>query len=253
MDPAQLTQALSEVDPILWIAIGAVLLVLLLVAVLLTVRLHRRRQRLRDRYGAEYARTARRTGSRRRADQDLLAREEHRRSYEVRRLEAGERERFQARWEALQSSFVDGPQTALTGADELLAEVAAAKGYDASDGDPLRDVSVDHPLALDHYRAARSKASHGGDRSDTERLRRAMLGARDLFETLLGREHPEAASPSAAFSDLVDEDETPASERAHGHAAYDPDGPLAQGHSGEMPLYGPDGRPLGSDADQRRR
>lgn len=251
MDLAQLTQALSEIDPLVWIAIGAVLCVLLLAGILLTVRVRRRRRRLRQHYGAEYTHTARRTGSPRRADRDLIAREERRRNYEVRALEAGERERFHARWEALQSSFVDGPQTALQGADELLAEVATAKGYDASDGEPLRDVSVDHPLALDNYRAARAKGTREADRPDTESLRLAMLGARELFETLVGRSHPDPASPSAAFSELVDEEEPPAAEPARDHGPYDPDGPLAQDHTGEMPLYGPDGRPLGSDAGQR--
>lgn len=253
MDLAQLTDAMAEVDPLVWIVLGAVVLLLLLVGIFLTARLRRRRRRLKEHYGAEYTHTARRTGSPRRADQDLLAREEHRRSYEVRSLEAGERERFHARWEALQSSFVDGPQAALQGADELLVEVASAKGYDAADGDPLRDVSVDHPLALDNYRAARAKGTREADRPDTESLRLAILGARELFETLVGRERPDAAGPSAAFGDLVDEDEPPRTDPVRENRADDPDGPLAKGHTGEMPLYGPDGRPLGNDVGQRRR
>jgi hypothetical protein len=259
MDLTQLTEALSEVDPLVWVVLGAVLLLLVLVAVLLTVRLRRRRRRLRTHYGAEYEHTARRAGSPRQADRELLAREEHRRSYEVRSLEAGERERFHARWEALQTSFVDGPQTALQGADALLAEVAGEKGYDGSEGDPLRDVSVDHPLALDRYRAARASGTRESDRPDTETLRVAMLAARELFETLVGRETPEAASPATAFSELVDEDEAdrpgpardPDTTRDPRDGTRDPgttrdprDGTPASDPAGEQPLYGPDGRPL---------
>ena len=254
MDPDQLSSVLADVDPLVWLIAGAVLLLLVVGLLAVLIRRRRRRQRLRDHYGAEYDHTARRAGSPRRADQDLLAREERRRSYEVREFEAGERERFHGRWEALQASFVDGPQAALQGADALLGEVAETKGYDASDGDPLRDVGMDHPLALDRYRAARADGTHESDRPDTELLRQAMLGARELFETLVGRERPEAASASAAFSDLVEDDAQVEEAPTGTPERTGDDGPLAEGPTGEMPLYGPDGRPLGREAsgDHRR-
>lgn len=251
MDTTQLTRALSGVDPLVWAAVAGVLLLLVVAMVVLLVRRRRRRQLLKERYGAEYAHTAQRAGSSRGADRDLLAREQRRRTYQVRELEAGERERFRSRWEALQASFVDSPHAAVRDADELLAEVASAKGYDTPGDDPLSDVSVDHPLTLDRYRSGREGGVAESDRPTTERLRLAMLGARELFETVVGRDHTEAEGGSSAFRGLVEEDDGAPHAPADGHDD-EPGGPLAQGHTGEMPLYGPDGRPLGNEASGRR-
>ena len=212
----------------MWLTVAAVVVLALAGLVTLLVRRRRRRKRLRHRYGAEYEHTAQQAGSRRRADRELVAREEARRHYEVRDLESGERERFRARWEALQASFVDDPWAAVRGVDELVTEVAVAKGYPDHDGDALTGASVDHPRSVDRYRTAAGVVEEAGAEAGTEHLRHTVLAARDVFETMLGPSETRGAGPRTAFQALIDEDEddTPAPRRP------------------SSPLYGPDGRPL---------
>jgi hypothetical protein len=203
--------------------------------VALLVHRHRRRKRLRRRYGAEYEHTAQQAGSRRRADQELVAREEARRHYEVRDLEPGERERFSARWEALQASFVDDPWAAVRGVDELVTEVAVTKGY-PDDGDPLTG-RLRRPSPLDRPLPDRGRdVEEAGAEAGTEHLRHTVLAARDVFETMLGSTDTSGAGPRTAFQALVDEDE---------RSPCAP--PLVV-----VPLYGPDGRPLREEPADRR-
>jgi hypothetical protein len=66
------------------------------------------------------------------------------------------------------------------------------------------DLSVEHPVVVENYRAANSIAERnkrGG--ADTEELRRAFVSYRALFEDLLdvdlpdnGRKQPEVVKPS---------------------------------------------------------
>lgn len=253
MDLAQLEQLptqLQGVDLWIWIAVAGLVVLVAIAVTLLLVRRRRRRRTLRHRYGAEYERTAQRAGSRRRADQELLAREQERAHYEVRELDAGERERLRARWEALQASFVDDPWAAVRGTDELLGEVAALKGYPPRGEDPLAGVGVDHPRALDRYRTSgQAVEDAGGAQADTEQLRRAVLASRDLFETLVGSERADAvgAGGRAAFRALVDEEEPAGSdelpERGRPRRTAGPDD-AGEETTSSMPLYGPDGQPL---------
>jgi hypothetical protein len=265
MDLTELSQALQDVDPVVWLVAAAVVVLLIVTFVLLAVRRRRRRKNLQQRYGSEYERVARRSGSRKGADQALVEREERRRSYEVRELEAGERDRLRARWEALQASFVDGPETAVRGAHDLIVEVATTKGY-PREGDPLEDVSVDHPLMVDRYRSAQPEppAADDGRAPATEPLRRAMLAARELFEAIVGREDPASPDASSAFRDLVEEDEEPhgdgraeAPQTTSGAGASPSDPRVDEARhvgdgEGEAPLYGPDGRPLHEPAGRHR-
>jgi hypothetical protein len=49
------------------------------------------------------------------------------------------------------------------------------------------DISVDHPLVLDNYRAAHQGAlRHTRGQANTEDLRQAMIHFRTLFEELVG-------------------------------------------------------------------
>jgi ABC-type nickel/cobalt efflux system permease component RcnA len=196
---------LAAIDP-LWIGVAAaVLLVLLAVAVLIVVRRRRRRRRDAARYGAEYQRTVRRAGSRRAADRELRAREDRRRSFELRELTREERARFRGRFEALQASFVDEPMAAVRRADELLDELAEARGYpDADREQRLADLSVDHPASVDTYRRGRPRRTDDDRAPSTEQLRTALLSSRSLFEALLGRDDPSdrLIPPPRSFRDL---------------------------------------------------
>jgi hypothetical protein len=49
------------------------------------------------------------------------------------------------------------------------------------------DISVDHPLVVENYRAAHAIAlRHDSGQASTEDLRKAMVHYRTLFEELLG-------------------------------------------------------------------
>jgi hypothetical protein len=237
VDLAQLQQQLQAVEPWVWLAVAAAVVLVVAGLVGLLVHRHRRRKRLRRRYGAEYEHTAQHAGSRRRADQELVAREEARQRYEVRDLEPGERQRFSARWEALQASFVDDPWAAVRGVDELMTEVAVTKGY-PDDGGALAGPSVDHPRSVDRYRTAAGAVEDAGADAGTEHLRHTVLAARDVFETMLGSTETSGPGPRTAFQALVDEDDEARS---------------APRRSSPSPLYGPDGRPLRQEPADRRR
>jgi hypothetical protein len=255
------TQALQDADPILLIAGAVALLVLIALVVVKVVRGRRQRRELEERYGSEYTRTVQRAGSRRQAHQELMEREERRRTFDVVELEPAERERLRARLEALQTGFVDGPETAVRAAEELVDEIATAKGYPETDREQrLQDLAVDHPAAVSQHREAQEALRSDGRRPPTtEALREALLATRALAEMLIGREEASVADAPPPFSDLVDEDEAP--------TTAGPSGPRGDGRApgpatatagaspeptSSAPLYGPDGRPIPED-DARRR
>jgi len=147
----------------------------------------RRSQRLRQQFGPEYERVLRQTGDQRKAEGVLEFRTQRREKLHIRRLEPTQRSAFFDRWTEAQSRFVDDPNGALTDADLLINEVMAARGYPMSDFEQrASDVSVDHPVVVENYRAAHGIAVRRvNGESSTEDLRRAMVHYRALFEDLL--------------------------------------------------------------------
>ena len=75
----------------------------------------------------------------------------------------------------------------MTHADELLSEVMAACGYPVGNFDQrAADLSVDHPVVVQNYRAARDIAvRHARGEANTEDLRQAMIHYRALFDDLV--------------------------------------------------------------------
>jgi hypothetical protein len=71
----------------------------------------------------------------------------------------------------------------------------STRGYPVSDFEQrAADISVDHPLVLENYRAAhRSALRQTSGQASTEDLRQAMIHYRTLFEELV--REPEAARP----------------------------------------------------------
>ncbi|MFG1855256.1 hypothetical protein ACGFJT_25740 [Actinomadura geliboluensis] len=80
-------------------------------------------------------------------------------------FDPAETERFRERWREVQSAFVDDPGAAVRRADELAAEAAEALGR-----------------AIAAHRRALSDGLDGGGQADTERLRLALRGYRDLLD-----------------------------------------------------------------------
>ena len=72
------------------------------------------------------------------------------------------------------------------------------RGYPVSDFEQrAADISVDHPLVMENYRAAHGIAvRQAAGQASTEELRQAMIHYRTLFEELVGE--PEMARAKAA-------------------------------------------------------
>ena len=170
-----------------------ILAIVVIAAVVAGVLLMRQRQsqQLQEGFGPEYERAVEERGDRREAEAELAERRERRSQLDIRPLEPGARERYAERWQAAQRRFVDQPAPAVAEADALVSAVMSERGYPVSDEFDQRaaDISVDHPVVVEHYRAAHaiSLRATAGDAS-TEDLRQAMVHFRALFDELLGRE-----------------------------------------------------------------
>ena len=184
--------ALSTTQIIIIIAVAAVV-VLAIVGIALFIR-KRRTEKLRTRFGsAEYTRAVTEGGSQQKAEAALDARAARVEKLHIKPPGAGDRTRFIDSWAKVQARFVDGPGSAVTDADQLLTDVMSTRGYPVSDFEQrANDISVDHPLVLENYRAAHPSAlrQSQGD-ADTEDLRQAMIHFRTLFEELVNE--PEVA------------------------------------------------------------
>ncbi len=169
------------------IVIAVAVLVAAGIAIWLSTRKHRSK-RLRNQFGgAEYTRALEEGGSRRKAEAALDARAERVKGLNIRPLAAGDRARFVEAWGRVQARFVDGPGSAVTDADQLLGDVMSTRGYPVSDFEQrAADISVDHPLVLENYRAAHQSALlQTRGQASTEDLRQAMIHYRTLFEELV--------------------------------------------------------------------
>ncbi|HTM56883.1 MAG TPA: hypothetical protein VL123_00555 [Candidatus Udaeobacter sp.] len=149
-----------------------------------------RRQRsiaLQEHFGPEYERQIREAGDPRRAEAELERRAKRVERLTIRPLPANERARYTEMWRNEQARFVDNPQVAVIEADRLVEDVMRRRGYPMSDFDQrAADISVDHPLVVEHYRAAHdicTRLERG--QAATEDLRQAMIHFRTLFEDLL--------------------------------------------------------------------
>lgn len=157
----------------------------------------RRTDDLRSTFGPEYGRTVEDAGSRRAAEAELLDRKQRVEALDIHPLTAEERDRFTPRWRDVQAAFVDQPRQAVDDADRLIGEVMQARGYPMADLDQrIADISVDHAVVVEHYRAAHDIATRPGDEADTEALREAMVHYRALFVELLGTDDAGTERPT---------------------------------------------------------
>jgi hypothetical protein len=155
----------------------------------------RRTDRLRAQFGPEYDRTVAEVGRRSKAEDRLAERSERVHKLEIRPLIAAERDRYVAEWGRIQAHFVDAPAGAVVEADQLLGDVMATCGYPVGDFEQrAADISVEHPVVTQNYRAAHEIAlRQASGRAGTEELRRAMIHYRALFDELVGM--PAAVDP----------------------------------------------------------
>ena len=183
-------------DTNLLIAVAIIVLLAVIGSVLLARR--RRSDDLARRFGPEYDRTVDRMGSRSQAEADLRAREQRVRKLEIVPLAADEAQRFRMEWQGVQARFVDDPRRAVAEADLLVRDVMQRRGYPMGDFESrAADLSVDHPVVIENYRAAHAIAlrERQGE-ADTEAMRQALVHYRTLFAELL-EDAPQARRASA--------------------------------------------------------
>jgi len=168
------------------IVLAGIVLIVLAAAAFLYFR-HRRSKQLRSRFGPEYSRALEEAGDRQQAEAWLQRREKRVHSFDIRPLSAEDKARYLASWRKVQADFVDDPTDAVNRADALLGDVMAARGYPVSDFQQRSaDLSVDHPVVVQNYRAAHDIAlKHRRGEAGTEELRQAMIHYRALFDELV--------------------------------------------------------------------
>ena len=186
-------------DPSSWtLVVGLLILAFVLGGAAAWYMLRRRHAHLRSRFGPEYDHVVESTGDRRRAESELIQREQRVKKFDIRPLSPADRTRFADSWRNVQARFVDTPALAVSEADELVTEVMRTRGYPMAEFEQrAADVSVDHPHVVEHYRAARALAmrSERGT-AETEDLRQAMIHYRALFEDLLESTVTDGQSPT---------------------------------------------------------
>lgn len=168
------------------LVVTGILLLLVIIGVAVLMRRVRSRH-LAHRFGPEYERALRETGSRAKAEAELARREKRVHKLDIVALQPQDAARYRQEWQALQGRFVDNPRTAVAEADLLVRDVMARRGYPMGDFESrAADISVDHPLVVEHYRAAHAIAlrERQGE-ADTEALRQALVHYRALFAELL--------------------------------------------------------------------
>ncbi len=191
-------QTLSSRENIWLLVIIATVVVLLIVGIAtFLVQRKRRTAKLRNKFGqTEYERTLKAGGTRREAEASLDGRTHRVEELKLRPLGEADRARFVERWRGVQLRFVDGPAGAVMEADQLLGDVMSTRGYPVGEFEQrAEDISVDHPLVLQRYRAAHEIAlRQTRAQANTEDLRQAMVHYRTLFEELISEATPSTAT-----------------------------------------------------------
>jgi hypothetical protein len=169
------------------IAIVAVIAFIVIALIVVAIVRRRRSERLRKQFGPEYDRTVIELGGASKAEARLAERSERVHKLTIRTLNAAERDRYIEEWGRVQAHFVDTPAGAIAEADQLLGDVMTTCGYPVGDFQQrAADMSVDHPIVTQNYRAAHEIAlRQATGRASTEEMRRAMIHYRALFDELV--------------------------------------------------------------------
>ena len=177
----------------LLVVVVVIIAVVVVAAIAFVTSRKRRSEKLRERFGPEYDRVLQQEGDRRKAEGVLEFREKRREKFKVHPLSETDKASFGVRWREVQARFVDDPRGAVTVADALVTEVMQARGYPIGEFDQrVADISVDHPIVVDNYRAAHGIAvRHSAGQASTEDLRQAMVHYRVLFQELLEERQPQ--------------------------------------------------------------
>ncbi|MEX2550678.1 MAG: hypothetical protein WD638_10650 [Nitriliruptoraceae bacterium] len=175
---------LTMIEPVWWIVLGVLVVLLVGLLVWSGRRRAHRTERLKGQFKSEYDRTAS-SASKKKAEEDLESRTARRSKVELTDLGESDADSLREHLDELLRSFVDGPQGAAVGMTQLVGRVAAARGYDATEGSVLDLVSVDHPEQVAAMRRAEAEMEKAKGADLTEASRLTFLDARALAERLL--------------------------------------------------------------------
>ncbi|WAP55745.1 hypothetical protein [Streptomyces sp. S465] len=183
-------------------AISIVVVVAVVLAAALVIRVvragaSRKERALRRRFGPEYELTvAQHAGDAKAAQRELDERLRMYGDVKTQPLSGELRERYVAEWAGAQEMFIESPERAVAGADQLLARLARDRGY-PSDGyeEQVAALSVHHADHVQGYRQIHDAAVRAGQgQADTEELREAVVHARPFFEALVRPPHHSATA-----------------------------------------------------------
>jgi hypothetical protein len=192
------------------VIIVIVVVIIVVIAALALGAMEMRRRRLRQQFGPEYDRAVSETGSRRKAEAELSARQRRVAKLDIRSLSSDETARYQGEWNAIQERFVDTPTESVAQAATLITTVMRTRGYPTDDHDEAMEaLSVDHAHTLTRYREARAISEQAGSgAATTDDLRNAMLKYRELFHELVGTPDDAAATGRAGTGPAETSDPT---------------------------------------------
>jgi hypothetical protein len=174
------------------IVVVAVVLAAVLAAGIVRARGGGGKNALRRHFGPEYdLNVAEHAGDTKAAERELDDRLRRYRGLKTEPLSGELRERYVAEWAGTQELFIESPEHAVAGADQLLARLARDRGYPSDRyEEQVAALSVHHADCVQGYRqlhAAAARAREG--RADTEELREAVVHARPFFEDLVKPPH----------------------------------------------------------------
>lgn len=178
--------------------IGVVVVAIFVVIAIALIVKNQRSQRLKSRFGPEYNRAVQETGSKTQAEAKLEKLAKRVQSFKINELSPTARADSISAWQKIQGRFVDDPKSALAEADTLIQKIMMARGYPVTEFEQrAADLSVDHPLIVEHYRAGHDIAvRHAQGQASTEDMRQAMIHYRTLFGELAGE--PDVTPSTAA-------------------------------------------------------
>ena len=147
------------------------------------------RRQTRTSFGPEYARVKIEHGGTRAADRELTRRTRMHDKLRLTSISADDRDFYATSWEHVQSGFLDDPAVALSGAEQLIARLLAARGYPADENrEQLALLSVQYGGTLAGYRQAQSVSERmriDPTRVTTEQQRTALMQYQAIFGDLL--------------------------------------------------------------------
>lgn len=185
-----------SIDPIwIWIAVGVVAAIIIF-ALLARASRKSRTEKLREKYGNEYDHAVTTAGNRKRAEADLIEREQEVERFQIRPLTAAEGAKYRGDWQRVEQHFIERPTAAVVEADELVADVMRVQGYPMGDFEKhAAHLSVKNPRVVEHYRRGHQVMEGAPGSASTEDLRQSMLHYRALFQELTGSGAADVAQP----------------------------------------------------------